>query len=418
MKIVMLSWEYPPKIVGGIARHVEEIAWSLAKIPGLEVHVVTCDFPGAPAEEVTQGVHVHRVAPYEAPGGYADFVHWVHQLNAAMHDRAQALIEDWLAPKRKGASKKDPKKLTAKEGILIHAHDWLAHFCGVRLKHTYKLPLIATIHATEHGRNKGIHSDISRYIHTIERELVAEAWRVIVCTKFMEGEVSYALNAPHDKLDIIYNGIIANKFDFEFPAEEVQPFRARFALPYEKIVMFVGRGVPEKGAQVLIDAFPKVREQYRDAKLVIAGGGSKQHLIDQANRLGIAMQTLFTGFIPDDDLLRLYKVADVACFPSLYEPFGIVALEAMASKTPVVVSDAGGLPEVVEAEVTGTITQTNNTDSLAWGIVRDLKDPENAKRMAENAYEKVVNVFNWDIIASQTDAVYQRVWEEYRKSDW
>jgi glycosyltransferase involved in cell wall biosynthesis len=414
----MLSWEYPPKIVGGIARHVEELSWSLAKNPDLEVHVVTCDFPGAPAEEVTQGVHIHRVAPYEAPGGYADFVHWVHQLNAAMHDRAQSLIEEWLTPKRKGAARKDPKKLKEADGIILHAHDWLAFFSGVRLKHAYKLPLVATIHATEHGRNSGIHSDISRYIDSIERDLVAEAWRVIVCTKFMEREVNHALHAPFEKMDIIYNGIVRDKFEFDFPAEEAQAFRDRFALPYEKIVMFVGRGVREKGAQVLIEALPKIRIQHRDTKLVIAGGGSKQHLMDQATALGVGSQTFFTGFIPDDDLLRLYRVADVACFPSLYEPFGIVALEAMASKTPVVVSDAGGLPEVIEADVTGTVTWAGNAESLAWGIVRAIKDPAFAKQMAERAYEKVQDVFNWDLIADQTNTVYQRVWSEYRKSDW
>lgn len=418
MKILMLSWEYPPKIVGGIARHVEEIAWSLAKIPGLEVHVVTCDFPNAPANETTRGVHVHRVAPYEAPGGYADFVHWVHQLNAAMHDKAQSLIEEWLAPKRKGAKRKDPKTLSANDGILLHAHDWLAYFAAVRLKHAYHIPLVATIHATEYGRNAGIHNDLSRYIHNIEQELITEAWRVIVCTRFMHNELTTALNSPEDKLDIIYNGVAADKFEFDFPAEERRAFRSRFALPFEKIVMFVGRGVREKGAQVLIEALPKIRSQYKFTKLVIAGGGSKQHLMEQARSLGVGDQTFFTGFIPDDELLRLYKVADVACFPSLYEPFGIVALEAMAARTPVVVSDAGGLPEVVEANVTGSVTYAGDANSLAGGIAHLLHNEPHAKAMAERAFERVHTVFNWDLIASQTDAVYQRVWEEYRKSAW
>ncbi len=418
MKIVMLSWEYPPKIVGGIARHVEEIAWSLAAIPGLEVHVVTCDFPNAPAEEVTRGVFIHRVAPYEAPGGYADFVHWVHQLNAAMHDRAQALIDGWLAPKGKSTTPKDPKKLTEKDGIILHAHDWLAFFCGVRLKHIYRIPLVATIHATEYGRNKGIHNELSRYIHNIEQQLITEAWRVIVCTHYMHNELTTALHAPDDKLDIIYNGIVADKFQFDFPEEERNEFRNRFALPFEKIVMFVGRGVPEKGVQVLIESFPKLRTKYKFAKLVIAGGGSRQHLVEQAQRLGISDQTFFTGFVPDDDLLRLYKVADVACFPSLYEPFGIVALEAMAAKTPVVVSDAGGLPEVVDADVTGTVTYAGSPSSLADGIANVLHHPEHAEAMAEKALEKVLTLFKWDRIAGETNEVYRRVWSEFRKSDW
>lgn len=418
MRILMLTWEYPPRIVGGIARHVEELSWELAHLPNLELHVVTCDFPGAPAEEVCQKVHVHRVAPYDAPGGHKDFIHWVHQLNAAMRDRAHALCREWLAPDEVGGAPKDPKKLPIREGILLHAHDWLAYFSAVELKHAFKIPLVATIHATEFGRNNGIHNDVSRYIDHIERQLITEAWRVIVCSGFMKGEVEYALQCPSDKIDVIYNGIRWEKFDFSFPPEEAAPFRAQYAAPDEKIILFVGRGVREKGCQVLIDALPKVRASYPKVKLVIAGGGYRQHLVEQAEALGVAPYVYFTGFVPDETLLRLYKVADVACFPSLYEPFGIVALEAMAAKVPVVVSDAGGLKEVVEHDVTGTVTWLNNPDSLAWGLLRVLNNPEWARQMAENAYERVKTHFNWRRIAQQTNEVYTRIWKEYRKSPW
>ena len=418
MRIVMLSWEYPPKIVGGIARHVEEISWALARRPDSEVHVVTCDFPGAPAEETVRGVHIHRVAAYDAPGGHRDFIHWVHQLNAAMRDRADALCREWLSPRRSGAPPLNPKRLTNKDGILLHAHDWLAYFAAVELKYAYKLPLVATIHATEYGRNNGIHTEINRYINGIEWQLVWETWRVIVCSWFMKGEAELALQAPSDKLDVIYNGIQADKFQFDFPPAEAADFRARFAAPHEKMILFVGRGVREKGVQVLIDALPKVRAGYADVKLVIAGGGYRQHLVDQANALGAGPYVHFTGFIPDDELLRLYRVADVACFPSLYEPFGIVALEAMAACTPVVVSDAGGLREVVAADETGTVTWANNPDSLAWGLLRVLNDPQKAREMADRAYERVQAIFNWDRIAGQTAEVYARVWREYKASSW
>lgn len=417
MRVVMLSWEYPPKIVGGIARHVEELSWALARRPGMEVHVVTCDFPGAPAEEVFQGVHIHRVPAYDSPGGHRDFVHWVHQLNAAMRDRAHALCQEWLAPRRPG-SPTDPKKLPDTESILLHAHDWLAYFAAVELKHAFKLPLVATIHATESGRNDGIHSDISRYINGIETQLCTEAWRVIVCSWFMKGEVEYALHAPWDKIDVVYNGVYAGKFDFDFPAEDAAQFRRQFAAPNEKIVLFVGRGVREKGAHLLIQALPRVRAGYYDTKLVVVGGGYRQHLVDQARALGVADHVYFTGFVPDDALLRLYKVADVACFPSLYEPFGIVALEAMAAGTPVVVSEAGGLKEVVAHEVTGIVTWINSPDSLAWGILRTLFDAEGARQRAERARERVLTAFNWEHIAGQTADIYSRVCGEYRLSPW
>jgi glycosyltransferase involved in cell wall biosynthesis len=412
----MLSWEYPPRIVGGIARHVEELSWSLAKSEELEVHVVTCEFPGAPAEEVYNGVHIHRVQPHGS--NHADFFHWVHQLNAALRDRAKLLVDGWLKPKTKRSKTPETKKLNHNDGIIIHAHDWLAHFAAVELKHHYKLPMVATIHATEFGRNNGIHTDVNRYINSIEWQLSHEAWRVVVCSHYMRGEVGYALHTPWDKVDIIYNGVSTEKFDFDFPPPEAAAFRQDYARANEKIVMFVGRGVREKGCQVLIEAFPIVRAHYHDAKLVVAGGGQRLHLIEQAQWMGISKQSLFTGFIPDDDLLRLYKVADVACFPSLYEPFGIVALEAMAAKTPVVVSDAGGLPEVVEAGISGTVTLCNNPESLAHGIIRVLKDPGYARYMAENARERVGTLFNWDTIAQQTEHVYNRVWTEFRACDW
>jgi glycogen(starch) synthase len=404
----MLSWEYPPKIVGGIARHVEEISWALAA-RGDEVHVVTCEFPGAPAEETYNGVQIHRVAPY-APTH--DFFHWVHQLNSAMRDRSEALLREWTA------GKTPIKKRADKNGIILHSHDWLAHFSGKSLKHEFKLPFIATIHATEFGRNNGIRTETNRYINSIEWDLAYEAWRVIVCSEFMKGEVQYALHAPWDKVDVIANGVHAEKFDFDFTADEASAFRTKYAAPNEKLIFFVGRGTHEKGAHVLIGALPKIRAQYHDAKIIIVGGGNKDHLIRQAHDLGITQHVYFTGFIPDDTLLRLYKVIDVAVYPSLYEPFGIVALEAMAAGVPVVVADAGGLREIVEHDVTGTVTWSGNNDSLAWGITRVLKDPENSKRMADNAKVVVKDLYNWDRIAAQTQEVYQRVWTEYKASNW
>jgi glycogen(starch) synthase len=235
-----------------------------------------------------------------------------------------------------------------REPILLHAHDWLAHPAAKALKHRHKLPLIATIHATEHGRHGGIHSDLSRAIHQLEWELSYEAWRVIVCSEFMRGEVMYAQNTPYDKLDVIPNGIRAEKFQFEFPEAERQAFRARFAAPHQPLIFFVGRMVREKGVQVLLQAMPIVRAEIPDAKLVVVGGAATARIWKSSCAFATMEDAVqFTGFIPDSDLLRLYRVVDVAVYPSLYEPFGIVALEAMAAGAPVVVSDAGGLKEVV-----------------------------------------------------------------------
>ncbi len=405
VRVLMLSWEYPPRIVGGIARHVQELSEALAE-QGVEVHVVTASHPNTPNEATECGVHLHRVGIPPQPG--SDFLQGVYALNATLQSRAEALIDEWLS----GGSPK------AGEPLFLHAHDWLVCPAGRALKHTYHLPLVATIHATEHGRHGGIHNDLSRAIHQIEWELGYEAWRIVVCTHYMLGEVHHGLGVPVDKLDIVPNGIRSEKFAFEFPEEERAQFRARYAPPDAPLVFFVGRMVREKGVQVLLQAFLAVKARYPNARLVIAGGGYRAHLEQFVRFARLEDSVIFTGFIPDDELMKLYRVVDVAVYPSLYEPFGIVALEAMAVGVPVVVSDAGGLKEVVWHEQTGIVTWAGNPDSLAWGILRVLDDPESAKVRVQNALHTVQTEFNWQTIARQTRRVYERIWSEYLRVDW
>lgn len=413
MRVIMFSWEYPPKIVGGIARHVYDLANALVA-QGIKVNVITCEHPGAAAEEDQNGIHISRVAP---AGGGNDFIHWVQLLNDAMFARGDDLLAELTAdpPAR---SKRKKAAAPEREPILLHAHDWLAHYAANGLKHKYGLPMLATIHATEHGRNNGIYTPTQGYINHVEWELQAASWRVIVCSDYMRRECQRALGTPWDKMDVIYNGVDPKKFELDFPDNERLAFRNRYAMPNEKIIFFVGRMVREKGVQVLLDAFPKIRWFYNDCKLIICGGGYRDHLVQQAQALGVDHAVYFAGFVSDEDLLKIYHVADVACFPSLYEPFGIVALEAMAAKTPVVVSDSGGLPEVVEHGVTGATTFTGNSNSLADGILSVLHDPRKARQMAETAYERVQNVFNWNHIAQQTVETYCRIWDEYLVSDF
>ncbi len=411
MRVIMLTWEYPPKIVGGIARHVYDLAHALVA-QGVEVHVVTCEHPGAAAEEVEDGIHLYRVTPQ---GPTNDFIHWVQRLNDAMYARADTLIPTLLS----GAALDKTGHAHAAEPLVLHAHDWLAHYAANGLKHKYHLPMLATIHATEYGRNNGINGPVQEYINSVEWELQAEAWRVIVCTEFMKRECEYALHTPWDKMDVIYNGVDAAKFQLpDFTPAEKAAFRARYAAPEEKIIFFVGRMVREKGVQILIEALPKVRWGYHDAKILVCGGGHRDHLVNLAAYLGMERHVYFAGFVPDDDLLKIYQVIDIACFPSLYEPFGIVALEGMAAHVPVVVSDAGGLPEVVENGVTGVTTYAGNPNSLADGLLQILHEPDTAKRLADEAFRRVETVFNWDRIAAQTLAVYERVWTEYEATDW
>ncbi|MBD2098558.1 glycosyltransferase family 4 protein [Trichocoleus sp. FACHB-591] len=395
MKILVLAWEFPPRIVGGIARHVAELYPELVKL-GHEVHLITVEFGQAPSYEVVDGVKVHRV-----PVGYShDFFHWVVNMNESMG--------------RHGG------KLILEDGPfdLIHAHDWLVGDAAIALKHTFKTPLIATIHATEYGRHNGIHTDIHHYISSKETHLAYNAWRVIVCTDYMRSEAARALGSPEAKVDVIYNGIRPEKKrrhpDFDFAS-----FRRQFAEDAEKIVYYVGRMTHEKGVAVLLNAMPKVLwEMGGYAKLVVIGGGNTDHLKQQAWNLGIAHKTYFTGFMSEEDLNKFQTIANCAVFPSLYEPFGIVALESFAARVPVVVSDTGGFPEVVRHTKTGIVTWANNSESLAWGILEVLKNPGYAQWLIDNAYEDLGRRFSWAKIAQQTEVVYKRVVQERSLVDW
>ena len=396
----MLSWEYPPRIVGGISPHVYELSHQLVK-QGVEVHVVTKETPLAPDEEIDDGgVHVHRVHLSEKPN---DFIHEIQLLNDATDIRARELLEEWRIEGRP---------------TLFHAHDWLSLDAARELKYEYKLPVVATIHATEEGRNNGIHTEMQRYIHDQEYWLTYEAWRVIVCTEFMKKQVSESFDCPFDKIDVIYNGINTEKFDFDWPDEERKKFRETIALPKEKIVMFVGRFAREKGIHVLLDAAGTILAQHPNTKFVIVGGGSRGQLENFVEWYGLRKHVLFTGFMADRSLWQLYRSADIVVFPSLYEPFGIVALEGMAANAAVVASDAGGLPEVVLHDQTGTLSFANNPESLAWAILKVLEDPARAEKLKENAKRRLNTDFDWSTLAAKTISVYERVWEEFTNSYW
>jgi glycosyltransferase involved in cell wall biosynthesis len=394
---MMLTWEYPPRIIGGISPHVYYLSKNLAK-NGAKVYVITCDFPGAPYHEVVDGVEVFRIDSYKNPS--PDFATWVYLMNVNMQKEAATLV----------------KNLDGRVDI-FHAHDWLVATASIGLKHVFRRPLIATIHSTEIGRRNGIHFDYERMIHETEAWLTYEAWKVVCCSNYMVSHVQWAFGLPADKLVMIPNGVDVGPYT-KVESEDLSSFRSKFALPDEKIVLFVGRLVYEKGVHILVNAIPKVLEKI-NAKFVIVGNGyMKEQLSNIINHKRIAQKVIFTGFVDDETLRKLQKCADVSVVPSLFEPFGIVALEAIAAKSPVIVSDTGGLSEIVEHDITGVKVYPDNPDSLAWGITRVLTNESYAKLLKETAYKKVREKYDWNIIAQQTKAVYETVLKEYSKSFW
>ena len=395
MKILALAWEFPPRIVGGIARHVAELYPEIIEL-GHEVHLLTVEFGSAPRYEVVEGIHLYRCAV--AHGN--DFFHWIANMNESMGKLGGELLKD------------------QDDFDLIHAHDWLVGDAAIALKNIFKLPMIATIHATEYGRYNGIHNFRQQYINGKEKLLAHEAWRVIVCSQYMRDEIQRVFQTPADKIDVVYNGIRPEKKHHGDRFDRVK-FRRRFANDREKIIYYVGRMTYEKGISVLLDAAPKViAKMGHTVKLIIIGGGNTDRLQHQAMSLGIWEQCYFTGFMSDTDLDKFQTIADCAVFPSLYEPFGIVALESFAARVPVVVSNTGGLPEVVQHNYTGIVTHANDSDSLAWGILEVLTNPAHSQYLVNNAYKTIAERFSWDDLAKQTVAVYRQVVYKRSQVTW
>ncbi|MEM4289147.1 MAG: glycosyltransferase family 4 protein [Nitrososphaerota archaeon] len=386
--VVMLSWEFPPRIIGGLAAHVHDLSIELSR-KDVEVHVLTLDFPGAPAMEVVNGVHIYRVDSYKYPS--PDFASWIAMMNVNMLDYACSILKNQL-----------------KGDFIIHAHDWLVANAAIALKHIFRMPLVATIHSTEYGRRGGIHDDYQRMIASTEAWLTREAWRIICCSRYMAGEVNRVLGTPMDKIDVIPNGVYLENFSSIGGAE----LRSMFASPDERLVLYVGRLVHEKGVQLLVEAMPRILQSV-NAKLVIVGEGYlKEWIKRRVEELGISQKVYVTGFLDIKTLRGLYSIADVLVMPSLYEPFGIVALEAAASRLPIVSTCAGGIGEIV-SHMHSCVSVYPNPDSIAWGVIQVLSNPSLAEHIKNNAYENVKNNYVWAKIAEQTVSVYQRVLSEY-----
>lgn len=385
MKILMLTWEYPPRVVGGISKVVYDLSHKMVK-EGNEVTVVTYrDGDNVKYYENDKGVEVYRVDNYMIRPN--NFIDWIMQLNFNMITKANEIIN--------------------KNGKfdVIHAHDWLVAYSAKSIKESYNIPLISTIHATESGRNSGIHDETQRYINDSEWMLTYESSEVIVNSNYMKNEVQRLFGLPYDKINVIPNGVNLQLFsnvniDYDF--------RRQYAMDNEKIILYVGRLVYEKGIQNLIAAMPKVLDRYHDSKLIICGrGGMIDELREQVKYLGIENKVYFAGYCDSKKMQKMYKCADVAVFPSTYEPFGIVAIESMLSGTPTIVSDVGGLNEIIEHGVTGMKSYAGNANSIADSVLALLFDPKLCANISQNAIKKVKENYNWSKITDSTYYVYQ-----------
>jgi glycogen synthase len=398
MRVLILTWEYPPHIVGGLGAHVANLTPDLLA-EGVQVQILTPMLRGGSPVEVTpNGIHISRISLSCTDD--TNFIHFVAQANQQLEQAAHELSQQ--------NGRFD----------IIHTHDWLTATSAIALKQAWHVPLLATIHATERGRGRGmLHGEQAQQIDRLEYQLSYEAWRIIVCSRFMLKQLVETFQTPVDKIDIVPNGTNLCAGPFQ-KSDERLLFR-RSVVPDDTVIIFyVGRIVYEKGLHILLDAMPKVCEHI-NAHLVIAGTGPYlDSLKAQAEAIKVTQHVTFAGFISDENRDRLYHVADVTTFPSLYEPFGIVVLEAYAAKSPVVVSQTGGLMEVVHANETGLTVIPGDADSLSQGIVRTILEPEQTRIRVENALEELCTRYNWRHIARETIAVYHQIYREWQASSW
>lgn len=394
MRILHCSWEYPPVVYGGLGRHVHALAEHQAAL-GHEVVVLTQLFGDAPGEEYLNGVRVIRV-PHDAPFVPLDetnLMAWVFGFNSAVTRAGIALRRTWSPD-------------------VIHGHDWLVAQASTALKDLFGTAYVATIHATEAGRHQGwLPTPLAMAIHSVEWWATYQARRVITCSEHMRWEVNQLFSVPEAKSVVIPNGV--NRSQLRVTTAQRRAVQERFG---DVSIIFSGRLEWEKGVHTLMDAMRIIRKTRPETTLVIAGRGSKeQELREQVRRYRLGRVVTFAGWLPERDLPALVAHADVAVVPSLYEPFGIVALEAAALGTPIVAADAGGLSEFIEHHVTGYVFEPGHAQQLAKAITSTLADPLLARKMARAAKRRVIADYGWSAIAQRTCDVYSKAKRDERR---
>lgn len=379
----MLSWEYPPLLVGGLGRHVHALATTLAAA-GHEVTVVTRRAPGALLEEYAEGVRIVR-APDDPPAFEVrdgDLLAWAMAFNHTLTRAA-------LRACRTGGYD------------VVHAHDWLVAHAAVTVREHLDVPLVATIHATESGRHQGfLPHGHNRTIDGIERWLAQEAVRTIVCSEYMRHEVERLFAVGSERIDVVANGVDALRWQARPRA--IEAARRRYAGD-GPLITYAGRLVYEKGVQHLLAAVPALRSRFPGLRVVIAGDGPHRPALEALATEGVS----FAGFLGGHDLTALMGASDCYVVPSIYEPFGMVAIEAAAAGTPVAVAATGGLAEIVEHGVTGVTFRPGDPAALTEALASVLGDREYARRLARDARARARADFAWPGIAAQTVGVYE-----------
>jgi glycosyltransferase involved in cell wall biosynthesis len=413
MKIAVLVYEYPPKIVGGLGTYAAEITRKFVLMDhDVTVFTMNDDAGTLPTREIWRGIEIHRPLHIDVSDSLPDVIaEDVKKWGRGLHLFGKLLVYNYLT------AAKLINELIKKEGVkydIVVAHDWLSVMGGVTVRKEVGLPLAFHVHSTEKGRTLGNGSSV---VSNIELRGATMADMIITVSYAMKDEL-IQLGFPRDKIYVSYNGVDPQKYNPESVSpEQVRKIREYYGLKDDDLmILFLGRLVGVKGVDKLIMAMPHVLLKIPKAKLVIVGVGELQEYLTnlvRTMRLDDYVKFRF-DFISEEERILHYAACDVAVFPSLYEPFGIVALEAMSMERPVIVGAAGvsGMREIViccSEEQCGYHIDPNNPSDIAWGITTALESPDRRKWLGKNGRRRVLKEFTWTRIAEKTVDLYEQL---------
>jgi glycogen(starch) synthase len=413
MKIAVLVYEYPPKIVGGLGTYAAEITRKFVLMDhDVTVFTMNDDVGGLPTREIWRGIEIHRPLHIDVSESLPDVLaDDVKKWGRGLHLFSNILVYNYLS------ASKLVNELIKKEKFkydIVVAHDWLSAISGITVKKEANLPFAFHVHSTEKGRTLGNGSEV---VSNIELH-GARAADAIVTVSYAMKEELVKLGFPPEKIHVSYNGVDPQKYDPEaVDPEQIRKLREHYGIKDdEHMILFVGRLVGVKGVDKLIMAMPHVLQKTPKVKLVIVGVGDLQEYLSNLVRITRLQDSIKLNFdfVPEEERILHYAACDVAVFPSLYEPFGIVALEAMSMERPVVVGAAGvsGMREIVACcgeEQCGYHIDPNNPADIAWGINSSLENPEKMKWLGKNGRRRVLEEFTWDKIAERTLEIYSQI---------
>jgi glycogen(starch) synthase len=424
LRIGFFVWEYPPALVGGLGTYADYITRQFVSM-GNDVTVFTLNPGNLKTREILKGVEVHRPLIADASNVFPMFViddlkKWGTNIR---------MFNDIFIYNILSASK-FINSMLKKEGCnfdIVCVHDWLSSISGLMVKNETKTPVVFHVHSTEWGRAGGPGSEVVSHLEWATSQKVDKI--ITVSHAMQEDLVRHGW--PKSKISVVWNGVDPEYYNpRNCKPEDMEAIRSRYGIkPGEKMVLFLGRLTWVKGVTNLVQAMPTVLADYPNIKLVILGKGEQQNdILETSNRLGIREKVACRfEFVPEKERILHYAAADACIFPSTYEPFGIVSLEAMSMEKPIIVGAQGtvGFREQVipsGPDQNGVHVNGGNPSDIAWGIKETLSDPDRAKKWGIKGRRRVLQYFTWREAADQTLRTYEMVQhprghEEYKLVD-